>query len=112
MICLAVVRVSGIHSPNKCIGEFDGKWEDFWQQTEASVAVLMVSITAFRSMFGTRAFKAQANHRVWARNSRAMLGDSNILLDRGKSQGSDLSRSAKPLPPIPGGTWTRIRDFI
>lgn len=55
MIITAIVRISGlaitIQPPNGKVKAFDVIWKAFWQQVEACVAVLMVSFTAFRSIF-------------------------------------------------------------
>ena len=48
MIVLAIVKASGLRTS---ANSFDLVWELFWQQVEASVAVSMVSFTAFRSIF-------------------------------------------------------------
>ena len=48
MIILAIIKASGLKTS---VGSFALVWEVFWQQIEASVAVLMVSLTAFRSVF-------------------------------------------------------------
>lgn len=55
MIIIAIVKASGIRTPSD---SFDILWELFWQQIEACVAVLMVSITAFRSLFTSHKPKA------------------------------------------------------
>ena len=47
MIVVAAIRVSGFHYE----GTWDNTWIFFWQQIEASVAVAMISVTAFRSAF-------------------------------------------------------------
>ncbi|KAL8698456.1 MAG: hypothetical protein Q9224_001842 [Gallowayella concinna] len=47
MIVMAIARVSGIHYR----GKFDNTWIFMWQQIEACVAVTMLSLTAFRSIF-------------------------------------------------------------
>ena len=48
MIILAIIKASGLKTAE---GSFALVWEVFWQQIEASVAVIMVSFTAFRSAF-------------------------------------------------------------
>lgn len=48
MVLVAVVRISGVRLPN---GKPDLVWLAFWQQQECSIAVTMVSLTAFRSLF-------------------------------------------------------------
>ncbi|KAL9030054.1 MAG: hypothetical protein Q9196_001790 [Gyalolechia fulgens] len=48
MIIIAIIKASGIRTS---VDSFDLVWEVFWQQMEACAAVLMVSLTAFRSVF-------------------------------------------------------------
>lgn len=47
MAICAIVRISGFHYK----GVEDDTWEFFWQHTEGAVAVMMASITAFRTLF-------------------------------------------------------------
>ena len=49
MIIVAIVRVSGVHYR----GKFDNIGIFLWQQVEACIAVTMLSLTAFRSIFFT-----------------------------------------------------------
>lgn len=49
MIIIAVVRIAFATSPS---GSTDNVWLFFWQIMEATIGVLMVSITAIRSAFG------------------------------------------------------------
>ena len=48
MVVVAVVRISGIKLAG---GAVDIVWLAFWQQQECSIAVIMVSVSAFRSLF-------------------------------------------------------------
>lgn len=48
MVIIAIIKASGIRTS---VGSFNLVWELFWQQVEACAAVLMVSFTAFRSIF-------------------------------------------------------------
>ncbi|KAK7740482.1 hypothetical protein SLS53_005325 [Cytospora paraplurivora] len=47
MAICAIVRIAGFHYK----GVEDDTWEFFWQHTEGAVAVMMASITAFRTLF-------------------------------------------------------------
>ncbi len=47
MAACAIVRVAGFHYK----GLEDDTWEFFWQHAEGAVAVMMASITAFRTLF-------------------------------------------------------------
>lgn len=49
MVIIACIKLSGLH---KTGNSFDCLWKQlFWTQIEACVAVMMVSFTAFRSVF-------------------------------------------------------------
>ena len=52
MIIIAIVRVAASVLPG---GVTDTAWLFFWQTMEAAVAVITVSLTAFRSLFGQNA---------------------------------------------------------
>lgn len=56
MIIIAVIRTTGIPIRKNNV---DLVWELFWAEAEASIAVIMVSITAFRSLLGIKALKAR-----------------------------------------------------
>lgn len=48
MAIVAIIRISGSRLPT---GDADIVWVTFWQQQECNVAVIMISLTAFRSFF-------------------------------------------------------------
>lgn len=65
MIIIAIVRVSSLRALSRNI---DVQWLVFWQQLEACVAVIVVSITAFRSLLGIKASKQRqkkARFQYW-----------------------------------------------
>jgi len=45
MIMIAIIRISKVHTSDFTI------WATFWQQIEACIAVLMLSLTAFRALY-------------------------------------------------------------
>ena len=49
MIIVTIVRIAGMKQGGS--GSVDIVWLVFWQQQECSIAVLMVSVSAFRSLF-------------------------------------------------------------
>ncbi len=57
MIVIALVRVSGMYYR----GKFDNTWIAMWQQVEACIAVTMLSLTAFRSVFVTPTSNGDVN---------------------------------------------------
>ena len=50
-LVMAVFRATGAAGVRRPRGDVDIVWLDFWAQQECSVAVLMVSMIAFRSFF-------------------------------------------------------------
>jgi len=113
MVIIAIVRCAKIYGKDGV----DLPWEFFWQCMEANVAVLMSSLTVFRTLLtheskkrvddrkrrraaGPRSnFKSSLSVRVW-----------RILNVKGKPH-EDLE-SQDGLPEIPGATMTGLRTFI
>lgn len=104
MIVIAIVRVSGLRIQKK--NNIDIQWELFWQDVEATVAVIMVSITAFRSLLSMKALKARENkQRSWVSYRRK-------LLVRKFNKVSEDETDIEQLRSIPRATLTGIRTFI
>lgn len=121
MIIVTVVRVSGIVITSA--QSIDVLWGIYWQYIEAAVAVLMASLTAFRSLFIIRGSDREGHHadaksssglkflrkmlsiRTWRRNSKEqgvhVLSNEELPAHRDPS-----------LPEIPGALMTGIRTFI
>ena len=97
MCVVALVRVSGLRN-----GDFiDETWEVFWQQIEACVAVMLVSVTAFRSFFVSSDSK----------KSPKKIAPTNQQVSRKRP--FDWTRTAgHRLPKIPSATLTGLRTFI
>lgn len=55
MIIIAIVQVSDFLKNHN----IEPVWAIFWHQVEAAVAIITVSITAFRSLLGIKALKAR-----------------------------------------------------
>ena len=104
MIIIALVRVSGFIIKNT----FDLVWVMFWHQAQAAVAIIMVSITAFRSVLGIKALKARE------KNKREQYWFSNRpkLLARYLKKATHDECKFEQLSSIPGATLTGMRTFI
>lgn len=104
MAIVAAIRVSGLKSR----GVFDLVWLFLWQQIEACVAVAMISLTAFRSVFvvseASRA-RRQAVKKPW--HSSAVEA-----LRRNKGWGYNKERADLEMPTLPSATLTGMRTFI
>lgn len=113
MVVIAIIRISQVHSPTYNI------WATFWQQLEGCVAILMVSLTAFRTLFVTSPSsesqeKAAARQhgdgyrkRLWYRYK----GSSGERDDAG----SGKVERAKVVPvdiTVPNAALTGIRTYI
>lgn len=98
MIIIAIVKASGIRTP---VHSFDLVWETFWQQMEACTAVLMVSFTAFRSVFVSNKQKTtpkRASPMIFLQRKIPTL-----LRTNGSSSGEG-GKNWSPASPPPGGT--------
>lgn len=103
MIMVAIVRVSGLRIQKSNI---DVQWDVFWIDVEANVAVIMVSITAFRSLLGIKALKArEKRERSWFSYRRKLLARKFKKVPKDESE-------IEHLPPIPRATLTGVRTFI
>jgi len=98
MIIMAIVRVSGLHYH----GAFDNAWIFMWQQVEACVAVTMLSLTSFRSLFVAPSRSAD-KARPWVPSTRRLLG-------KRKAAGAS-DRRLQDLT-IPSATLTGLSGFV
>ena len=103
MIIVSIVRISGVYLPD---GSVDIVWLAFWMQQECSIAVIMVSVSAFRSFFVAKA--AQTPDRG---SPEETPGYKWHLRRRPTPEGSDLETSYG-LPQIPSATLTGMRSAI
>ena len=102
-IAVAFTRGAGVY-----LGRGSGPvWALFWIQSEASIAVCLVSMTAFRSLFVSEKRKCQSNNvRPWYSSTVARLRAHRKYEPRI----CDFNRHN--LPTIPSATLTGIRTFI
>ena len=104
MAITASIRVSGLSFRDT----FDEIWLYLWQQLEACIAVAMISLTAFRSVFvaseSSRARREEAK-RPWYSSTVAAIR-------RNKMQRRSDEVATQGLPSIPSATLTGMRTFI
>ena len=93
MVITAIVRMSKI---------FDVIWQALWQTLEGCVALLMTSITAFRTIFVSQEIRDRQKH--WA-PSRYWL---QREMERKTSKESDVERSGQ-IPSIPLATFDKMK---
>ena len=104
MIIIAIVRVSGFLKNNT----IDPVWVIFWHQVEGAVAIITVSITAFRSLLGIKALKARERKK----RERSWFSHHQKLRARYFQKSTQDESKSGQLPSIPGATLTGIRTFI
>ena len=97
MIIIAIVRVSGL----RYRGKFDNSWVHMWQQLEACIAVTMLSLTAFRSVFV--AAKPSLNNK----RASPWVPSTGRLLGRHKKSGTANEQCLDDLT-IPSATLTGL----
>ena len=99
MVIVACIRFSSIHARGSSILT----WEYFWLEIEACVAVCMVSLTAFRSVFASDAASFnRGKASPWYSSTVARLRRSK------KAEDHDLEK----LPAIPPATLSGMRISI
>ena len=104
MVITAIIRISGIKLAG---GAIDIVWQLFWVQQECSIAVIMMSVTAFRSFFVPNAARNISPNppkpsSFWKKRlllKRSVPDKDNWDVDDG-------------LPQIPKATLTGMRSII
>lgn len=91
----AIIKVAGGNINN---GQVDSAWAIFWLQAEAAVAVIVVSISAFRALF--------VAHRASKHQSPGQDGSTS------RSIWNKKLRSRNNLPEVPSPTFTGVRTYI
>ena len=101
MVIIAFIRISGYRAHDS----YGYTWQAFWMEFEACVAVIMISLTAFRSLFVTAERKSsRTNCGPWYSSSVARL--------RKPRKTSASENHTEGLPAILGATLTGMRTFI
>lgn len=90
-----VIKVAG---GNISHGQVDSAWAIFWLQAEAAVAIIVVSITAFRALFVAHRASKQQSPAHHASTSRSLL--------------SKVVRRHDDLPSAPAPTFTGTGTYI
>jgi hypothetical protein len=114
MVAFSITRVSHIRGASGV----DVPWVFFWQFAEASVAVLMGSLTAFRTLLVAEREKRWSPSPAGASPGQggAKVGVFNTFRQRvrllGKSRSDLESQDEGGLPEIPGPMMTGLRTYI
>lgn len=109
MIITAIVKISGLFASTSSYRIADMTWEIFWQFMEACIAVIMVSLTAFRSLFVVHGSGARRSPQKLSLRKRVL--NSRIARGRKRAAGND-SEETEGFPEIPRATLTGMRTFI
>lgn len=106
MVIVTIVRIAGMRP--RGTGSVDIVWLVFWQQQECSIAVLMVSISAFRSLFVPGPAKTPGPRQQQCSPSEKREGIVRRRLD------PDLYDiyETNGLPQIPDATLTGLATVI
>lgn len=104
MAIIAAIRVSGL----KFRGTFDEVWLYLWQQIEACIAVIMISLTAFRSVF----VASESSRARRERAKKPWYSSTIAAIKRSKTQRGMDEEATQGLPSIPSATLTGMRTFI
>ncbi|KAI9689399.1 MAG: hypothetical protein M1822_010050 [Bathelium mastoideum] len=89
MIVIAIVRVAAFLLPGHVT---DTVWLFFWQTMEAAVAVIMVALTGFRSLFQSDQAKDSRREQGYSGGNQhglVTLGSSNNKYDKLDSSGNN-----------------------
>lgn len=106
MVIVTIVRIAGMKATGG--GSVDIVWLVFWQQQECSIAVLMVSVSAFRSLFVPSPTQPPA-----PRQQRYSPSEKGRRLLRRRPD-ADLydTHETNGLPRIPNATLTGMATVI
>lgn len=120
MIILAIVRTSGLLLSNRGI---DVQWEVFFQQVEASVSVITLSITALRTSWSLglsdhgihNSFRSLLGFKAWKfreKRERAWYFHRWMILFKKVLKTSESVLNEDQLPSMPSTTLTGMRTAI
>ena len=102
MVLVTIVRVAGMKLRGS--GSIDIVWLAFWQQQECSIAVLMLSVSAFRSFFVPSSVRSPApRHQGYSPSERRRR-----FLHRRPHPDLYDTHETNGLPQIPGATLTSL----
>lgn len=100
MIIISLVQVSGARIHKDVL---DLQWLVFWNEVEATIATIMVSVTAFRQLLGIKSLKArEEKDRLWYSYYRRLRF----------RKSSENEWNTGQLPSIPGAKLTGLRTLI
>lgn len=116
MIIVTIIRASGLKAKGARVNTVDVLWEVYWQLAESWIAVTMVCITAFRSLFvqTTKESSSDSLPRKWYNVLKRSLWTHGHREQRAFAGGDDerKERSLESLPSAPDAVITGLKTFI
>ena len=109
MIVTCIIQISGLESS---AGSIDVTWGNFWQLAEACIAVLMVSLTALRSLFVMHASRLPKFPRPSWSSKHASKWLKNLKLKKLEQSSSSFGSNQPPEVPraVLNSATTRTGD--
>jgi hypothetical protein len=104
MIIVSITRSTKIHGPPNV--PINVTWAIFWTHIEASVAIIMVSLTAFRTIFNQKKQERAQQERMRRVNSWRLFASFR------RKPRTDSDDEITALPQVPRATMTGLRTFI
>lgn len=112
MAICALIRIAGFHYK----GVEDDTWVFFWHHIEGAVAIMMASITAFRTLFVKQTNDARNKAESPAGSAFRRICRRFQLLARAQPVEKHISFTETgpvlKLPKLPSPTFTGVRTFI
>lgn len=106
MVLVTIVRIAGMKLRGS--GNVDIVWLAFWQQQECSIAVLMLSVSAFRSFFVPSSARSPApRHQGYSPSEKRRR-----FLRRRPHPDMYDTHETNGLPQVPGATLTGLTTVI
>ena len=106
MVIVTIVRIAGMRL--RPSGSVDIVWLVFWQQQECSIAVLMMSVSAFRSLF----IQNPTNHPVHRQQGHSPSEKRRRFLHRRPDPNLYAAHETNGLPQIPSATLTGMTRVV
>ena len=115
MFAICLVRSAGETIDGNTGTTIDVQWSVFWHLIEASVAVTVVSLTAFRSLYGIKTLQQEQKNKK--RDQPWLASYRKNMFNRRKQRridefGNPILTEHDSLPSIPGATLTGMRTVI
>ena len=100
MVIVTIVRVSGLRNG----ANLDPVWDFYWQVVESCIAIIMVSLTAFRSLFvQERNRRTPSPRRSYYQRAKAFLSSKSS---------AETAEEVWELPPVPRGHMSGLRTLF